>query len=152
MKGADSVPKRAATQREGWSGWGPDLFPKSRKVAGWEWDNHLKAYLSDSPRQFTCECNRKIATPTGFRQCKCGKQWNSYIIGTGGNNKEASAEKYLVREIPVRKDVILASTKRHRVDSYGMDDGEDVNEPTFSKKVPRDWSRRDNGGKWTRKS
>lgn len=67
-----------------------------------------------------------------------------------------------MREIPVRKDVILASkskktpssttaaAKRHRVDNYGMDDGEDIDESTFSKRIPRDWAKRDKGGRWTR--
>jgi len=45
----------------------------------------------------------------GHHECKCGRLWNGYVIGTGGSNHEAAAEKYLVREIMVRPDVIVAS-------------------------------------------
>ncbi len=83
----------------------------NHRVAGWEWDDHLSAHVASAPRDFSCTCGQKIAAPSGFKTCKCGKQWNSYVIGTGGDRHEASADKYLVREIPVRDNVIVAATK-----------------------------------------
>ena len=105
--------ERRGSRKQAWSGWGPAVFPKARKVAGWEWDNHLNGYLANRPQRFACECGNQIDTPSGFRRCACGKQWNSYVIGTGGSNREASAEKFLVREIPVRTEgnVIMANRK-----------------------------------------
>jgi len=49
--------------------------------------------------------------PPSYQQCKCGKIWNSYGIGSGGDLRTAQATMYLAREIPVRKDVILASKR-----------------------------------------
>ena len=97
-----------------WSGWGPAQFPKVREVPGWSWDKHLNGYLANRNHHFACDCGESFPTPTGFRVCGgCGKQWNSYVIGTGGNVRSAAAEKFLVREIPARKegDVIVASRK-----------------------------------------
>ena len=90
-------------------GWGPSVAPKTRQVDNWEWNNHLNGYVSNTPQRFACDCGESFDTPTGFRRCACGKQWNSYVIGTGGSNREASAEKFLVREIPVRENVIVAN-------------------------------------------
>jgi hypothetical protein len=98
-----------------WSGWGPAQFPKVREVPGWTWDTHLNGYLANRNHHFACDCGQSFPTPTGFRVCGgCGKQWNSYVIGTGGNVRSAAAEKFLVREIPVRKegDMIVASRRR----------------------------------------
>ena len=94
-----------------WSGWGPAQFPRTREVTGWNWDSHLEGYLANRPQRFACACGDSFDTPTGFHRCACGKQWNSYVIGTGGSNREAAAEKYLVREIPVRENVIVANRK-----------------------------------------
>jgi len=99
-----------ATRKQAWMGWGPNQ-PGSRKVAGFDWDEHLNGYIAHAPGRFACECGNQIATPSGFQRCACGKQYNSYVIGTGGDRHEASAEKYLVREIPVREGVIVASRK-----------------------------------------
>ncbi len=85
--------------------------PNTHKVAGWEWDDYLNAHVASAPRDFSCSCGKKFAASSGFQRCACGKQWNSYVIGTGGDRHEASAEKYLVREIPVRDNVIVAKTK-----------------------------------------
>lgn len=99
--------KKGST-KQAWMGWNGGK-PEQHKVAGWDWDDHLSAYTSSSPRVFLCSCGDAFDTPSNFHRCACGKQWNSYVIGTGGDRKEASAEKYLVREIPTRKDVIVAS-------------------------------------------
>jgi hypothetical protein len=155
--------QQQGTRKQAWSGWGPAQFPKTRKVAGWEWSDNLQAYLSNSPRVFTCGCNQEHQTPMGYQRCKCGKAYNSYVIGTGGSNKEASAEKFLVREIAVRPDVIVAKKKRktlqlvdphtgniHRlIDPGELDEGEDPGHSTF-KKPPGDWAKRGDGAKWTK--
>jgi hypothetical protein len=82
----------------------------TRKVAGWEWDDHLNGYLASKPNDFACKCGSKHAVPS-YSICKCGKIWNSYVIGTGGDNHQASVEKFICREIPVRDNVIVANRK-----------------------------------------
>lgn len=105
--------KKEGQRKQAWSGWGPAQFPKTREVTGWKWDSHLEGYKANAPQRFACECGSDFPTPTGFRVCGgCGRQWNSYVIGGYGNNKEASADTYLVREIPVRHDVIVGSKKQ----------------------------------------
>lgn len=157
--------RKQVRQKTAWSGWGPAMFPKARKVAGWDWDDHLNGYLSDAPRIFTCGCGYEHKTPTGYQRCKCGKAYNSYVIGTGGTNKEAAAEKFLVREIPVREGIIVANRKRavtviqlvdprtgnmHRlVDPGELDEGEDPGHSTF-RQPPSDWAKRGDGAKWTK--
>jgi hypothetical protein len=102
---------KVSSRKQAWSGWGPAVFPKTRQVTGWKWDPYLDGYTSNSPQKFACECGDSFPTPSGFQRCACGKQWNSYVIGTGGTNREAAAEKFLVREIPVRPEgnVIVAA-------------------------------------------
>jgi hypothetical protein len=97
------------SRKEAWMGWGPAQPRRKPDVPGWEWDNHLLAYVSNAPRKFACDCGEELDMP-GHHSCtKCGKLWNGYVIGTGGDNHEASVEKFLVREIPVRPDVIVAA-------------------------------------------
>lgn len=105
---AEKSKVRGASRKQAWMGWGGGKAPH-HKVAGWEWDDHLNAHVANKPTDFACTCGSKIAATGGFQICGCGKQWNSYVIGTGGDRKEASAEKYLVREIPVREGVIVAA-------------------------------------------
>jgi hypothetical protein len=47
----------------------------------------------------------------GYRHCRCGKVWNGYAVASGGDTRTAHADTYLVREVPVRKDVILAGRR-----------------------------------------
>jgi hypothetical protein len=82
----------------------------TRKVAGWDWDDHLNGYLASKSTPFTCKCGAKHAVPS-YSTCKCGKIWNSYVIGTGGDNHQASVEKFICREIPVRDNVIVANRR-----------------------------------------
>jgi hypothetical protein len=82
----------------------------TRKVAGWEWDDHLNGYLASKNTAFTCKCGSKHPVPS-YSTCKCGKIYNSYVIGTGGDNHQASVEKFICREIPVRDNVIVANRK-----------------------------------------
>jgi hypothetical protein len=104
--------RRQARRKQAWTGWGPALYPPTRQVPGWTWDKHLDAYIANRPGRFACACNRSFDTPSGFHVCACGKQYNSYVIGTGGSNREAAAEKFLVREVPVREGVIVANRKQ----------------------------------------
>lgn len=83
----------------------------TRKVAGWDWDDHLNGYLASKPTPFTCKCGAKHPVPS-YSTCKCGKIWNSYVIGTGGDNHQASVEKFICREIPVRDNVIVARRRK----------------------------------------
>ena len=162
--------KSSRRRKQAWTGWGPAVFPKTRQVQGWKWDSHLSGYIANSPQKFACECGSAFDTPSGFQRCACGKQWNSYVIGGYGPNKEASADKYLVREIPVRPDVIVANRRLAAktvqmldprtgaivdlIDPGAAGEGEDPGHPTF-KKPPRDWAQRSpaqgNPGQWTKK-
>lgn len=105
----DDYYQRTGSRHEGWSGWGPAVFPKTRQVVGWNWDEHLNGYLANHPQKFACDCKEAFDAPTGYHRCKCGKAYNSYVIGTTADRHEASTDKYIVREIPVRADVIVAN-------------------------------------------
>lgn len=109
-----------AKKKTAWTGWGPEQKPKRHKVGGWEWDNHLNGFVSNAPRQFECNCGEPVKVPD-YHNCKCGKIWNTYVIGTGGNRHQASAEMFVAREIPNREGVIVA--KRAATDHYHDGDG-----------------------------
>ena len=135
-----------------WSGWGPSQTFAKHKVAGWDWDDHLNGYIANAANKFACSCGESFDVPS-YHNCKCGKIYNSYVIGTGGDNHTASIEKYICREIQVRPDVIVANrkAKRHRVTDPGaLGDGEEDDLPTM-KPVPQDWRRRNEHGQFSAK-
>jgi hypothetical protein len=101
---------RFGKKKQAWSGWGPSQFPKHHKVADWDWNNHLNGYVSKTGSDFQCECGDTIPVPS-FKLCSCGRQWNSYGIGTGGDLHTANTEMFLCREIPVREGVIVANSR-----------------------------------------
>jgi hypothetical protein len=108
-------------RKQAWSGWGPSLTEDHHhKVAGFDWDDHLNGYVSSvaNPRTFECSCGAKHPVPS-YSNCKCGKTWNSYVIGTGGDRHEASADRFIAREIPQRENVIVAN--RQLVAKQGFD-------------------------------
>lgn len=108
----EDKPKKAASRKEAWMGWGPTVAERQHKVDGWEWDKRLSAYVAtDVPDTFACKCGAKLKVPS-YTNCKCGKIWNSYVIGTGGENRQAAVEKYLCREVPVRDNVIVAGKRK----------------------------------------
>ena len=82
----------------------------TRRVPGWTWDDHLAGYTSKEARNFTCSCGNQIETPS-YTSCHCGKIWNSYAIGDGKHLASDSADMFVTREVPVRKDVIMANRK-----------------------------------------
>jgi hypothetical protein len=99
-------------KKQAWTGWGPVQASRQHNVDGWEWNQRLSAYVAtETPDSFMCKCGAKLSVP-GYHNCKCGKIWNSYVIGTGGENRQAAVEKYLCREVPVRDNVIVANKKR----------------------------------------
>jgi len=102
--------KHLGRRKRAWMGWGPSVSPKRHRVAGWEWDNHLNGYISNKPRRFECACGEPVQVPD-YHHCKCGKIWNTYVIGTGGDRHQAAAEKFIAREIPVRDNVIVANRR-----------------------------------------
>lgn len=98
-----------STRRQAWSGWGSASM---KRVAGWDFDHRLNGYITAAADTFSCDCGENFSTPSGYRKCgSCGRAWNSYVIGTDSHGKEASLEKVICREIPVRKDVIVASKR-----------------------------------------
>lgn len=166
-------------RKQAWSGWGPDQREDiHHKVAGFDWDDHLNGYVSSvaNPRTFECSCGAQHPVPS-YSNCKCGKIWNSYVIGTGGDRHEASAERYIAREVPVRDNVIVANralesfdprvwlARQERTDlrfpsaGYDLDDEVEDASPfpsdhhprageTTMKQAPDDWHSRRQDGKW----
>ena len=106
-------PAKTSSRKEAWMGWGPQQTGM-RRVAGFDFDHHLNGYITTaSVGTFPCECGESFPVPSGYRRCgSCDKAWNSYVIGTDGPGREASLEKVIVREIPVRKDVIVANKRQ----------------------------------------
>lgn len=103
--------KRTGARKQAWSGWGPaNTKSRRHKVAGWEWDDYQNGFVTTAARDFECSCGAPVKVPD-YHNCKCGKIWNTYIIGTGGDRHEASAEKFIAREIPARRDVVVAKRK-----------------------------------------
>ena len=136
----------------GWTGWGFSPKSQNHNVEGWLWDQHLNGYVANKPHKFACSCGDEFSVPS-YHNCKCGKIYNSYVIGTGGDNHTASIEKYICREIQVRPDVIVANrqAKRHKLTDPGaLDDGEEDDLPTM-KPVPGDWRRRNEHGQFSAK-
>lgn len=104
--------KKAASRKEAWTGWGPIQAARHHDAPGWEWNERMSAYMTTSkPDNFTCKCGAKLAVP-GYHNCKCGKIWNAYVIGTGGENRQATVEKFMCREVPVRENVIVAGKRK----------------------------------------
>jgi hypothetical protein len=85
----------------------------THRPEGWEWDRHLSAFTAHQARLFSCSCGDELDMP-GYRHCRCGKVWNGYAVASGGDTRTAHADTYLVREVPVRKDVILAGRHQAR--------------------------------------
>lgn len=105
----------APRRKQAWMGWGA---PAMAKVAGWDFDHRLNGYITTAADRFSCDCGEEFSTPSGYRKCgSCGRAWNSYVIGSDSHGKEAALEKVIVREIPVRKDVIVASKRRRTAES-----------------------------------
>lgn len=118
-----------AHRKQAWMGWGPDVANGSHhKVAGWDWDPHLNAYTSTGARKFTCNCGQTHEVPGGYSNCKCGKSWNSYVIGTNGSGSHrASAELFLVREIPSRGDSVIVANRRLAQGTFGdLNEGDEI--------------------------
>lgn len=108
--------------RTAWQGWGPVQpqttnrgFGGRHKVAGWDWDEPLNGYITHARKKFACDCGEEVDVPE-FKNCKCGKIWYTYAIGSGGDMRTASPELFLARQIEPRKDVILSS-KQHKADN-----------------------------------
>lgn len=107
----------APRRKQAWMGWGA---PAMKKVAGWDFDHRLNGYITTAADRFSCDCGEEFSTPSGYRKCgSCGRAWNSYVIGSDSHGKEAALEKVIVREIPVRKDVIVASKRRRQATGLG---------------------------------
>lgn len=85
------------------------------KVAGWRWDDHQNAYMTEDRKPFRCTtagCDTDVPTP-GQTMCRCGRLWYTYAIGDQNHLASNSGQLFLAREIPVRPDVIMAN--RHLV-------------------------------------
>jgi len=147
---------KESSRKHGWTGWGPSQVKSHPKVAGWDWNNYLEAYERPTPGRFACSCGEEHDMP-GHHECKCGRLWNGYVIGTGGSNHEAAAEKYLVREIMTRPDMIVASiTARPRHEAAGDHEATEDDWPTEhhpktpnkEHKIPGDWAYRSPKGRY----
>jgi hypothetical protein len=151
---------KTGTRKQSWSGFGPTQFPKKPKVAGWQWDEHLAAYVAKpGVDQFTCHCGAKFTVPD-YYHCGCGTIHNAYVIGVGGDKHQAAAEKILCREIPSRDGVIVASRRKkselqdnsweHEADgSESFPSDHHPDHGNWLKSTPSDWYRRDVNQRWT---
>lgn len=164
--------RRHGARKRAWTGWGPSNRKERRhRVAGWEWDGYQNGYVATAARDFECSCGEPVAVPS-YHNCKCGKIWNTMVIGTGGDRHQASAETFIAREIPSRKDVIVAKNngrgarkrlqsapqKKHDDSAEELDESASDEFPTkHSPKVDarskgvqdgkstKDWHKRDHG-------
>lgn len=108
------------------------------KVAGWDWNDHLNGYVTDSHRPFRCTtagCDTDIPTPSQTT-CRCGRLWYTYAIGEQQHLAAGGAQMYLAREIPVRENVIMANRQfaaedRSQEYNYGGDGGDYADEVEF---------------------
>ena len=149
----------SSTRKEAWTGWGP-AQPGGHKVAGWKWDGYLNGYVASAPHRFACSCGQQIDVPS-YHNCRCGKIWNSYPVGSTGDSdhREASVDKWLCREIVGGVGIIMANKQAAADDDtdepitdYDGERGEKENRRVPSTKVsqpPKDWARRDKDGTWT---
>lgn len=72
--------------------------------SSWHLDNKLNAYISKVQQKFACSCGSKLAVPS-YTNCKCGKVWNAYRVSSATKGDTM----FVVREVPVREGVVLAS-------------------------------------------
>lgn len=82
------------------------------RVEGYRWDDHLAAYVANERKPFRCTtagCDTEISPPGHTTCASCGRLWNAYAIGDGQHLASDQADMYLVREIPIRDNVIMAN-------------------------------------------
>ena len=84
----------------------------TRRVPGWQWDDHLAAYITKSAAPFTCKCGSQFDVPA-YYNCRCGAVFNAYPIGSGGDDegRTASIDMFLCREVAVRPDMLMTAGK-----------------------------------------
>lgn len=86
--------------------------------SSWHLDNKLNAYISKVQQKFACSCGSKLAVPS-YTNCKCGKVWNAYKIHSATKGDTV----FVVREIPVRENVLVANktaSRRRVANDYDM--------------------------------
>lgn len=98
-----------------------DVLASSRNYrrkmsSSWHLDNKLSAYVSKVQQKFACSCGAKLDVPA-YNICKCGKIWNAYRVTSATKGDTM----YVVREIPVRENVLVAgrgktASRRHAYD------------------------------------
>lgn len=96
------------------------------KVAGWDWNDHQNAYMTDSRKAFHCTtagCNNEIDTPSQT-MCKCGRLWYTYGIGDSGHLANNTGQLFIAREIPVRANVMMANRQFEADDDDNNASGE----------------------------
>jgi len=90
----------------------------TRRVPGWTWDDHLAAYKTNSAAPFTCKCGSMFDVPA-YYNCRCGAVFNAYPIGQGGDERTASVDMYLCREINVRDGMMMEGSIKTACDECG---------------------------------
>jgi hypothetical protein len=96
------------------------------KVAGWRWDDHQNAYLTDGQKPFRCTtagCDTDIPTPSQT-MCRCGRLWYTYGIGDSNHVASNTGQLFLAREIPVRPDVIMANRQFTADEEFNNESGD----------------------------
>ena len=81
-----------------------------RKLSSsWHLDSKLGAYISTVQQKFACSCGAKLDVPA-YNMCKCGKVWNAYKV----HSATKGDTMYVVREVPVRENVLVANKTASR--------------------------------------
>lgn len=96
------------------------------KVAGWRWDDHQNAYMTDGQKPFRCTtagCDTDIPTPSQT-MCRCGRLWYTYGIGDSNHVASNTGQLFLAREIPVRPDVIMANRQFTAEEEFNNESGD----------------------------
>ena len=116
----------------------------------WDWDNHLEGHVASKAEPFTCKCGSRFDVPA-YHHCRCGRTWNAYVIGTGGDRHEASADMFICREIPDRATARVSGRRQAEIykltDEGALEDGEPSRDAKL-KATPRDWATRGLDGRF----
>lgn len=87
-------------------------YRRKMSSSSWYLDNNLSAYISKVQQRFACSCGSKLDVPS-YTNCKCGKVWNAYKV----HSATKGDTMYVVREVPVRENVLIANKTSSRVRS-----------------------------------
>lgn len=103
-----------------------DVLASSRNYrrkmsSSWHLDNKLSAYVSKVQQKFACSCGARLDVPA-YNICKCGKIWNAYKV----HSATKGDTMYVVREVPVRENVLVAGRVKTASRRQASDDSHEL--------------------------